>query len=85
MSTTNNGVTSQLTRGKEDDVVKGEISKTTLLNQDGKEKAPKARFKVSAVVKIQVLQGLKAITEKGVREEVKVQKNQGYEYNKEWC
>jgi len=35
-------------------------------------------------VKIHILQGLKAITDKGVREEVKVQGNQGYEYNKEW-
>jgi hypothetical protein len=32
MSTTNNGVTSKLTHGKEEDVVKGEISKTSLLN-----------------------------------------------------
>jgi hypothetical protein len=32
MSTTNNGVTSKLTRSKEEDVVKGEISKTPLLN-----------------------------------------------------
>jgi hypothetical protein len=43
----------------------------------------KDKFKVSIQVKIHILQGLKAITDKGVREEVKVQGNQGYEYNKE--
>jgi hypothetical protein len=30
MSTTKNGVTSKLTRGKEEDIAKGEVSKTPL-------------------------------------------------------
>jgi hypothetical protein len=34
MSTTKNGVTSRLTRGKEVDVAKGEISKVPLTNWD---------------------------------------------------
>jgi hypothetical protein len=32
MSTTKNGVTSRLTRGKEDDIAKGEVNKTPLSN-----------------------------------------------------
>jgi hypothetical protein len=32
MSTTKNGVAPRLTRGKEDDIAKGGVSKTTLLN-----------------------------------------------------
>jgi hypothetical protein len=34
MSTTKNGVTSKLTRGKEEDIAKGEVSKTPLSNWD---------------------------------------------------
>jgi hypothetical protein len=34
ISTTKNGVTSRLTRGKEEDITKGEISKTPLSNWD---------------------------------------------------
>jgi hypothetical protein len=34
MSTTRNGVASKLTRGKEEDVAKGKISKTPLSNWD---------------------------------------------------
>jgi hypothetical protein len=34
MSTTKNGVTPKLTRGKEEDIAKGEISKTPLSNWD---------------------------------------------------
>jgi hypothetical protein len=34
MSTTNNGVTSKLTLGKEEDIAKGEVSKTLLSNWD---------------------------------------------------
>jgi hypothetical protein len=32
MSITKNGVASKLTRGKEEDIAKGEVSKTPLLN-----------------------------------------------------
>jgi hypothetical protein len=32
MSTTKNGVTSKLTHGKEEDIAKGEVSKTPLSN-----------------------------------------------------
>jgi hypothetical protein len=34
MSTTKNGVTSKLTRDKEEDIAKGEVSKTPLSNWD---------------------------------------------------
>ena len=34
MSTTKNGVTPRLTRGKEEDIAKGEVSKTPLSNWD---------------------------------------------------
>jgi hypothetical protein len=34
MSTTKNGVTFKLTRGKEEDIAKGEVSKTPLSNWD---------------------------------------------------
>jgi hypothetical protein len=34
MSTTKDGVTSRLTRGEEEDIAKGEVSKTPLSNSD---------------------------------------------------
>ena len=36
MSTTKNGVAPKLTRGKEEDITKGEVSKTPLPNWDGR-------------------------------------------------
>ena len=67
---------------KEGGAVNGEIGKTLSSNKDGKEKAFKGRFKVSMKVRVRILQGLKVIPNKNVREEVNVHKNQGYKYHK---
>jgi hypothetical protein len=69
---------------KEGGAVNGEIGKTLSSNKDGKEKAFKGRFKVSMKVRVWILQGLKVIPNKNVREEVNVHKNQGYKYHKGW-
>jgi hypothetical protein len=55
---------------KEGEAINGEIGKTLSSNKDGKEKALNGRFKVSMKVRVWILQGLKVIPDKNVREEV---------------
>jgi hypothetical protein len=67
---------------KEGGAVNSEIGETLSSNKDGKEKALNGRFKVSMKVMVWILQGLKVIPDKNVREEVNAHKNQGYKYHK---
>jgi hypothetical protein len=55
--------------------INGGVGKALLLNGDGKEEALKGRFKVSMKVRVYILQVLKVITDKNVREEVNGHKN----------
>jgi hypothetical protein len=73
-----------LQRVKEGGAVNGEIGETLSSNKDGKEKALKGRFKVSMKVRVWILQGLKVIPVKNVREEVNGHKNKGYKYHRWW-
>ena len=64
--------------------INGGVGKALLLNGDGKEEALKGWFKVSLKVRVKILQGLKVVTDKNVREEVNGHKNKGYKYHKGW-
>jgi hypothetical protein len=55
--------------------INGGVGKALLLNGDGKEEALKGRVKVSMKVRVYILQVLKVITDKNVREEVNGHKN----------
>jgi hypothetical protein len=46
--------------------------------------ALKGKLKVSLKVSVYILQGLKMITNKNVREEVNGHKNKGYKYHRGW-
>jgi hypothetical protein len=54
---TKDGAKSRLTRGKEEDIAKGEISKTPLLNWDRKEEISKSRSKVGIKARFTDYQG----------------------------
>jgi hypothetical protein len=69
---------------EEGGVINGEVGEALLSNKDGKEKALNGRLKVSMKVRVWILQGLKVIPDKNVREEVNAHKNQGYKYHKGW-
>jgi hypothetical protein len=62
--------------------VNGEIGETLFSNRDRKEEALKGRFKVSMKVRVCILQGLKVIPDKNVREEVNGHNNKGYKYHR---
>ena len=64
--------------------INGEIGEALSPNRDGKEEALKGWFKVSLKVRVKILQGLKVVTDKNVREEVNGHKNKGYKYHKGW-
>jgi hypothetical protein len=68
---------------KEGEAINGEVGEVLSSYRDGKEKASKGRFKVSTKVRVWILQGLKVIPDKNVREEVNAHRNQGYKYHKD--
>jgi hypothetical protein len=69
MSTTKNGVAPKLTRGKEEDIAKGEVSKTPLSNWD---------------MRLEILEnGHNVITKVGSRDK-KGKGNTQLEHNKGW-
>jgi hypothetical protein len=67
-----------LQHDKEGEAITDVIGEAPSSSWDGKEEDLKVRFKVSLKVKILILQGLKP-KNNGIREDVKVHKNQGYE------
>jgi hypothetical protein len=60
---------------EEGGAINGEVGEALPSNMDGKEETLKGRFKVSMRVRVWILQGLKMITDKGVREKTKALKS----------
>ena len=69
---------------EEGGAINGEVGEALPSNRDGKVETLKGRFKVSMRVRVWILQGLKVITDKNVREKVNGHKNKGYRYHKGW-
>jgi hypothetical protein len=60
---------------KEGGAINGEVGGALSSIRDGKEKTLKGIFRVSMKVRVYILQGLRVITDKNVREDVNGHKN----------
>jgi hypothetical protein len=69
---------------KEGEAINGEVGEVLSSNSDEREVALKGRLKVGMWQGHRYHEGLKVITDKDVREEVNVHKNQEYKYHKGW-
>jgi hypothetical protein len=67
---------------EEGEAINGEVGEALSPNRDGKEEALKGKFKVSLKVRVYILQGLKVVMDKNIREEVNEHNNKGYKYHK---
>ena len=79
MSTTKNGVAHKITRGKEENITEGEVSKTLLPNWDGRLEIVDNRHKV--VIKVRWRDDEGKGNNKQQRVELKTRKRQGREYD----